>query len=67
MPFTQYIQNDIRGTVTYRLITLETEIANIQYLLAFPELTEAQKQRLQSLLLATEAELREINARLRAS
>jgi hypothetical protein len=67
MPPTKYIPNDIRGTVTYRLIVLETEIANIQYLLAFPELTEAQKQRLQSLLAATETELRGTYARLRAS
>jgi hypothetical protein len=67
MPLSQHIPNDIRGTLTYRLITLETQIANIQYLLAFPDLTEAQKQRLQSLLAATEAELSETYARLRAS
>ena len=67
MPPSKAIPNDIGGTVTYRLITLETEFANIQYLLAFPELTEAQKQRLQSLLAATEAELSETYARLRAS
>ena len=35
MPLSEHIPNDIRGTSTYRFITLETEIANIQYLLTF--------------------------------
>jgi len=33
MPLSEHIPNDIRGTLTYRFITLETKIANIQYLL----------------------------------
>ncbi len=67
MPPTKNIPNDIRGTITYRLITLETEIANIQYLLDQIGITEAQRGRLQSLLAAAEAELREIFPQLDAS
>jgi hypothetical protein len=66
MPPAKPIPNDIRGTVTSRLIALETELANIHYLLAFPEITEAQRQRLQSLLETTEAELNKTYAVLDA-
>ncbi len=66
MPPSKAIPNDIRGTVTYRLIRLETELANIQYLLASPELTEEQRRRLQALLLAAETDLRKMYAHLEA-
>jgi len=66
MPPSKAIPNDIRGTVTYRLIRLETELANIQYLLASPELTEEQRRRLQALLVAAETDLRKMYAQLEA-
>jgi hypothetical protein len=60
MPPSNRVPTDIRGTLTYRLISLETEIANIRYLLELPGLTAEQRRRLQILLISTEAELREI-------
>lgn len=67
MPPSKRVPTDIRGTLTHRLITLETEIANIQYLLDQIGITEAQRGRLQSLLAAVEAELREIFPQLDVS
>jgi hypothetical protein len=66
MPPSKRVPTDIRRTVTYRFIALETEIANIQYLLERTRLTEAQRRRLRSLLVAAEAELRDTYARLDA-
>jgi hypothetical protein len=60
------VPTDIRGTVTHRFIALETEIVNIQYLLENTGLTEAQRRRLQSLLVTAETELREMYAQLDA-
>ncbi len=60
MPPSKRVPADIRGTITYRLITLETEIANIQYLLEQTGITEAQRGRLHSLLVAVEEERRAI-------
>jgi hypothetical protein len=58
---------NIHGTETMRLVNLETELMNIHYLLALPETTDTQRERLRSLLVRVEAELRESPAKLRGA
>jgi len=58
MPTVKRVAADIRGTETHRLVNLETELVNIYYLLSLPGTTAAQKERLRSLLLRVEAELK---------
>lgn len=48
---------DPHGCVTRYILELENRLANLQYLLARPDITDAQRQRLQRFLQETEAEL----------
>jgi hypothetical protein len=48
---------DVSETLAYHICELESRISNLKYLLRFPQVDEAQKERLQRVLEATEAEL----------
>jgi hypothetical protein len=60
MPAQKYLPGELNRTLACEIIKLETRLVNIQYLLALPDVTEAQKQQLRPLFLRTEAELTDI-------
>jgi hypothetical protein len=47
----------VSETLPYHISELEARCTNLQYLLRFPQVDEAQKERLRRVLMATEAEL----------
>ena len=51
--------NNQRRSVTQQIVSLETLVTNIEYLLMMPEVTEAQRQRLRPLLMEAQAQLME--------